>query len=381
MAQLTPKQAMERSTEWLGSEGGMTVAEDGGITIAGDPPLAIALATDDEKVVVTHVREEPGANAGRADAVMSAIPDRGTLLHVSAAVTKTGVTFTFTNPVYLDGFSRHALLVAVNELVATIDRIAGGPAAPTRVHAPVSVASDPAPAKAPAASEPVATDTTDTAEVDPVAAGWSATHRVPAGGVRAWDEPDPAAQPTSRLEARVELQVAERRGDWARVVGSNGWTGWVDARKLEDVGPASSGGGRIELGGFSLRPLPLIAVVGLVLAAVLPWVDVLGNTANSFEVALSFLWDLTAAGSPYLGVVVIALAVLALFVAGASKSNPALATLLGVASVAIATLFVVQMYRGVADGGGSFGDMMDILGTAPWAMLASGVVLLAAARK
>lgn len=59
-----------------------------------------------------------------------------------------------------------------------------------------------------------------------------ATHRVPAGGMPAWAAPDPSRPPVVNLAANLDLRVAERAGDWARVVASNGWSGWVDARRL-----------------------------------------------------------------------------------------------------------------------------------------------------
>jgi hypothetical protein len=34
------------------------------------------------------------------------------------------------------------------------------------------------------------------------------------------------------LAGYLDLMVVQRVGDWARVVASNGWTGWVDARLL-----------------------------------------------------------------------------------------------------------------------------------------------------
>lgn len=85
-----------------------------------------------------------------------------------------------------------------------------------------------APAAAPAAAEDVA----------PAAApgAFVATHRVPAGGMQAWDVPDGSSPVKAELAARVELRVDEERGAWARVTGSNGWTGWVDGRRLEPIG-------------------------------------------------------------------------------------------------------------------------------------------------
>jgi hypothetical protein len=65
-----------------------------------------------------------------------------------------------------------------------------------------------------------------------VGAAWMPTHAVPDGGMQAWAAPDPSSPPVAVLDARVELQLREQRGDWAYVVGSNGWSGWVDARGL-----------------------------------------------------------------------------------------------------------------------------------------------------
>jgi hypothetical protein len=62
------------------------------------------------------------------------------------------------------------------------------------------------------------------------------THLAPDGGLPAWSAPDPALAPVVTLDARLELAVAERAGDWARVVAVNGWTGWVDARRLLSKG-------------------------------------------------------------------------------------------------------------------------------------------------
>ena len=74
-----------------------------------------------------------------------------------------------------------------------------------------------------------ATPATSAAPVQPA---WAATHRVPDGGLPAWPAPDPAQTVAATLSPGLEVEVAERAGDWARVVAVNGWTGWVDARRL-----------------------------------------------------------------------------------------------------------------------------------------------------
>src|SRR5688500_18765034 len=57
----------------------------------------------------------------------------------------------------------------------------------------------------------------------------------PDAGLRTWATAD-ASQPTAALPAGLQVQLAERHGDWARIVCSNGWSAWVDARELIDVG-------------------------------------------------------------------------------------------------------------------------------------------------
>ncbi len=66
----------------------------------------------------------------------------------------------------------------------------------------------------------------------PAAPTWTPSHRVPDEGMAAWAAPDPSLPPVVTLGGRLELIVAELAGDWARVVAVNGWTGWVDGRRL-----------------------------------------------------------------------------------------------------------------------------------------------------
>jgi RsiW-degrading membrane proteinase PrsW (M82 family) len=90
----------------------------------------------------------------------------------------------------------------------------------------------------PVASGPAVEATVD-AEAEPAAAPvWVPTHVVPPGGLPAWDAPDPARQPIAMLSERVELVVIARAGAWAQVRGINGWTGWVDGRRIFELRPA-----------------------------------------------------------------------------------------------------------------------------------------------
>ncbi|MFD4021502.1 hypothetical protein [Streptomyces sindenensis] len=60
------------------------------------------------------------------------------------------------------------------------------------------------------------------------------THVVPPDGLPAWESPD-VARPTDPLDALLPVQVQDRRGDWAYVACSNGWSAWVDGRRLVSV--------------------------------------------------------------------------------------------------------------------------------------------------
>jgi hypothetical protein len=62
------------------------------------------------------------------------------------------------------------------------------------------------------------------------AGGWTPSHSVPPQGLRAWGAPDPSGPVVANLAPGLPIQVAEVRGAWARVICSNGWTGWVDGR-------------------------------------------------------------------------------------------------------------------------------------------------------
>ncbi|MET7982592.1 MULTISPECIES: hypothetical protein [unclassified Streptomyces] len=61
--------------------------------------------------------------------------------------------------------------------------------------------------------------------------GFRPTHVVPQDGLPAWESPDPS-RPTVPLDALLPVELADRLGDWGRVVCANGWSAWVDGRLL-----------------------------------------------------------------------------------------------------------------------------------------------------
>jgi hypothetical protein len=59
---------------------------------------------------------------------------------------------------------------------------------------------------------------------------WQPSHYVPPQGLLSWAKPDPSQPVVTTLAPGVPIQVTEVTGAWARVVCSNGWAGWIDAR-------------------------------------------------------------------------------------------------------------------------------------------------------
>ena len=50
--------------------------------------------------------------------------------------------------------------------------------------------------------------------------------------MRAWETPNGTGPAAATLDPYLEVQVVERRADWARIMCSNGWGAWVDGRRL-----------------------------------------------------------------------------------------------------------------------------------------------------
>ncbi len=64
--------------------------------------------------------------------------------------------------------------------------------------------------------------------------GFRPTHVVPQHGMPAWEAPD-SARPTADLDPLLPVQLLERQGDWGHVLCFNGWSAWVDGRRLVAV--------------------------------------------------------------------------------------------------------------------------------------------------
>ena len=92
---------------------------------------------------------------------------------------------------------------------------------------PVQPSYTPQPVQQPYQAQPVQAQP---AQQPAAAGGWSPSHSVPPQGLRAWGAPDPSGPVVANLAPGLPIQVTEVRGAWARVICSNGWTGWIDGR-------------------------------------------------------------------------------------------------------------------------------------------------------
>jgi SH3-like domain-containing protein len=60
-------------------------------------------------------------------------------------------------------------------------------------------------------------------------------YSVPSGGMPARALPDLSCSVVAHLDPGLTVELVERRGDWANIVCSNGWSAWVEARVLVDA--------------------------------------------------------------------------------------------------------------------------------------------------
>ena len=378
------RSALAKLAEWAQAEPGVSIAADGTIQVAGDRLLDLTVTVDDERVQLTHRYVESTTDPARFESVRRNLPGRGSSVSGTVATAAETLELTLTSTIYVDGLTRQGFVSAFNDIVAATDRAVGEvPKQPASAvvasAAPATTVTRPADADtaetAPAAAE--VAEPGDNAPTMVLSQVWVPTHRVPQGGLRAWPAPDPAAEPVATLQARVELSIAEMRGDWARVIGSNGWTGWVDARRLERMPLGARRGGTPAAAAGTAFPLAALGAIGLAVAAFLPWFDSGGFTADSFDVALSFLWDFEAAGDPKLGILVIALAALGLAALLLKGIPDTVRRGAGIAGIAVTLLFAFQVHRGVD---ATLGDTIDVLGYGGYLALAGAVVMLIAPR-
>jgi len=342
---------LSRVGEWCRTEPDLSLT-DRTITVGGDPPVEITVDPGPEAVTLTHTAPMADAPAGFAEQAASLLGGRGSMMSGAFHSGDGGDRLDITYPIYLDGFNRHSFLVAVREIVAAADSTRTAAAQPAAVAVAPATDRPLAPQAEPEPEPGPATRTGETVAVSAVPP-WKPTHTVPGGGMPAWVEPNPELAPAATLAARVELQVVDERGAWARVVGSNGWTGWVDGRRLRPLGESSAGDGTAPVAAaaastrapLSIRPLMAIGGAAMIVGSFLNWLP----WVKGWDVNLGFLWANASPDHPRLGLLLTILGVAAIAAALAPRLPGFAPGAIAAAGVLVTGLFIFQVLRLLAN--------------------------------
>ncbi len=223
------------------------------------------------------------------------------------------------------------------------------------------------------------------------------THAAPVDGCDTWSEPD-AAQPIGpSLPGRSAVRVLRWWGDWAQIECSNGWTAWIDGRRLDvwAASPVGSGtesvvgsaggphgavdraAGWLVRGGVTVS-LPLVGAIATGLATFLPWVRAVGVSFDAMDLYARVLFDPDA---PPSGLRVGLLLLMLAAAAGALSIRPysvSARRLVGAVIAGVALLFIVRLRRAL-DGQPADSDargLLDVLGPGACLALAAGVSIV-----
>ena len=193
------------------------------------------------------VRHTASLSSGSEAAAQTVLDDRPGSVTGTVDRGWSGTTAAVQSVVYHDGLNKNSFVQAVSEVARTAQLLgaaatakvaaaSGAAAAAATTQAGVQASTTPQPV---AASQPQAMPAPSFSpqpqpqpvpQPVPAQASWVPTHSVPPQGLRAWAAPDPAGPVVATLAPGLPIQVSEVRGAWARVICSNGWTGWIDGR-------------------------------------------------------------------------------------------------------------------------------------------------------
>ncbi|MDT4940603.1 MAG: hypothetical protein QOJ34_692 [Pseudonocardiales bacterium] len=267
---------MERLAPWLGA-GGISDAGDGRLTVqgAGAEPVPVEVRTTGSGAELCATWSAP---AGAVDLDLAPLA-RATALARPGALrceAQPGRVL-IAAPLFLDGLTQQQFVSTAHDVAKAYETFAAAhpgpaaepeppaepaPAAPERSepsgqlpslvkHAAPDESEPPRPASTAPISEaltvavpdpePPASATPAPAvpapATPPPAAQWRRSHVLPPEGQQAWAAPDFGAQ-SVQAPGGYEVQIVEVRGEWAHVAGRDGWTGWLEARRLIPVPPA-----------------------------------------------------------------------------------------------------------------------------------------------
>jgi hypothetical protein len=246
------------------------------------------------------------------------------------------------------------------------------------------------------------------------------THDVPASGLPAFADPDVTPGPAAQLVPGLDVQLLERREDWAYIECSNGWKAWVNGTLLvaraapEPVAPAApapvapsppppqpeptpapapvapaapspawgtpaaAAPAAASTGGIAFGPGQIVALVGAALVLVsgwLNWADIEGGdfTASAYKFPAAFLKDnMVDVPGAGLNLGILLLLIVAVCVVGALVQKVRwLAVVGGVLALLVGVVFLYQI-RELADEVNL--GMFDLAGYAPLLTIVGGIV-------
>lgn len=262
---MTPEDVKQNVSEWCSSVDGLEVL--GERSEAGaDFAIAVRSQLTKDAAVETLVLQEPGKDrvtvrhtaslsSGTEDGAQKVLDARPGSVTGTVDRAWSGTSVAVQTHVYHDGLNKNSFVQALSEIARTaqlLGAVTATAAASTSsaatastqqgVHAsttpqPTAAAqpqSLPAPSFSPQPQQQPQPQPQQQAQPQPqpvpAQASWVPTHSVPPQGLRAWAAPDPAGPVVATLAPGLPIQVSEVRGAWARVICSNGWTGWIDGR-------------------------------------------------------------------------------------------------------------------------------------------------------
>jgi hypothetical protein len=207
----------------------------------------------------------------------------------------------------------------------------------------------------------------------------TAVAHAPAGGLQAWDTPDPAEQPVAVIAAGLEVEIIEQRDDgWTKVLCTNGWSAWVDGRRLDTgaataapTGPIATG--PVQIAGVRITT-SLIGGALIVVGSVLPWFSQAGVVSESaFGLPIKVLFDPNIQGTAGFKIGYVSIVLGALTVAAGLGRLPAhVSKFAGGAAAVIATLFLGQLQRAI--GQAQVATVFGVLGMGVYLTMVGGVL-------
>jgi hypothetical protein len=135
----------------------------------------------------------------------------------------------------------------------------------------------------------------------------------------AWNAPDSQAPPNHHLDALLPVQLLEQRPDsWAHVLCANGWSTWVDGRRLGPLdrqadAAASAAPSQLAPSLAAAGPYALAGAALVLLATFLPWLSSGPASFSAWRLPLRLLVFNSAGDTqPRTGVVLLPMVLVAL---------------------------------------------------------------------